>query len=105
MSVEASRLVGYVIPVATYVMRSSPRLRLCDAGQTEDKALSRWESPPQESNVEASEPIDRETSMLSSYTPYVISRLTYRRQSSGLLTTSARRRRASDGRAGLPRAG
>jgi len=43
--------------------------------------------------------------MMSSYTPYAIARLTYRRRPVDLLTTSARRRREIDGRADLPHSG
>ena len=83
----------------------SPHLRPCTAGREKDKAISRWGRHPQGWSLDASDLTRWETPMLSSYTPYVITRLTYRRRPAGLLTTTARRRRGADGRGELPRAG
>jgi len=103
--VAGTSIVVLALVVATHVTRPSSRLRLSDVGETQDKALSRWEGPPQARSLEASETHVQGELMMSSYTPYVIERLTYRRRPSGLLVTSARRRRSSDGRADVPRAG
>jgi membrane-associated phospholipid phosphatase len=53
--VAGTSIVALALVVATYLMRSSsPHLRVCDAGRTQDKALSRWEGPPQRRTLEAS---------------------------------------------------
>jgi membrane-associated phospholipid phosphatase len=103
--VAGMSIVVVAFVAATGFTRAAPHLRLSAAGREKDRALSRWGRHPQRRSLDASPVIDREPPMLSSYTPYVINGLTYRRLPSGLLKTSARRRRGTDGRTDLPRAG
>lgn len=59
--------------------RCGERLRQRHGHAPKDKALSRWEGGPQADRLEASNLVRPESAMLSSYTPYVIEKLTSQR--------------------------
>lgn len=56
------------------------RLRHPWSRDSKDKALSRWDGPPQADRLEIPDLVRQESAMLSSYTPYVIEKLTSNRE-------------------------